>query len=554
MLFLFGTHPAVALTTLVAALFGLEGNQAAAAATGNSPPQRRDHRPRDTAGRYNPPQYVSHHARADAIKAAFQLSWDGYYKHAFPHDSLRPVSNTFFDDRNGWGASAVDALSTALVMQNFKVVDQILDYIPTINFDYTNQSVSLFETTIRYLGGLISAYDLMTGNVTGKTRDRKEVNAILDQAVHLADNLKVAFDTPSGVPDNELYFDPPRKAGSQTNSIATIGTLVLEWTRLSDITGNPLYGQLAQRAESYLLTPTPKIVGEPFPGLLGNEVRISNGQFVNSHGGWGGGDDSFYEYLIKMYLYDPTRFAHYKHRWILAADSSMRHLISHPSSRPDLTYLAMWQDANTLRFVSEHLACFAGGNFILGGLTLDMPEYTNFGLELVNSCHNTYASTATHIGPEVFSWQDDRIPFNSSSYPGQNPIPSDQAEFYSRAGFWVDSGYYILRPEVVESYYYAYRATGDTKYQEWAWDAFLAIREACKVGSGYSGVMNVNKRNGDGYTDAQETFWFAEVLKYLYLMFSDDAVWQVQADHTNQFVYNTEAHPVRIARGYERGR
>lgn len=58
--------------------------------------------------------------------------------------------------RNGWGASAVDAFSTALVMKNWGVVSQILDHIPNIDFDDTSTEVSLFETTIRYLGGLVS--------------------------------------------------------------------------------------------------------------------------------------------------------------------------------------------------------------------------------------------------------------------------------------------------------------------------------------------------------------------------------------------------------------
>lgn len=45
------------------------------------------------------PQYVVNQHRADAVKEAFQISWDGYYKHAFPHDSLRPISNGYSDDR-----------------------------------------------------------------------------------------------------------------------------------------------------------------------------------------------------------------------------------------------------------------------------------------------------------------------------------------------------------------------------------------------------------------------------------------------------------------------
>lgn len=62
--------------------------------------------------------------------------------------------------RNGWGASAVDAFSTALVMENWDVVKDILKFIPTIDFDKTSTEVSLFETTIRYLGGLLSGESL----------------------------------------------------------------------------------------------------------------------------------------------------------------------------------------------------------------------------------------------------------------------------------------------------------------------------------------------------------------------------------------------------------
>lgn len=66
-----------------------------------------------------------------------------------------------------WGASAVDALSTALIMQNREIVNQILEYIPTIDYTTTATEVSLFETTIRYLGGMISAYDLLSGPLSG---------------------------------------------------------------------------------------------------------------------------------------------------------------------------------------------------------------------------------------------------------------------------------------------------------------------------------------------------------------------------------------------------
>lgn len=455
-------------------------------------------------------------------------------------------------DRNGWGATAIDALSTAIIMEKWDVVEQILDFVPKIDFDRSNTAndISLFETTIRYLGGLISGkptrrglekknflltttgYDLLTGPFADRFKGDSRVDALLSQAKHLADNLKVAFDTPSGIPDNNLYFSPPRRAGRETNGLATTGTLVLEWTRLSDLTGDPEYAQLAQKAESYLLFPEPKDVGEPFPGLLGTHVRLSDGEFLDGNGGWGAETDSFYEYLIKMYLYDPERFGEYKDRWVKAADSSLIHLVSHPSSKPELTFLAEWR-GKELNYYGQHrksiisyafssymtltflVACFNGGNFILGGLMLLNQSYIMLGLALTDGCHATYAGTPTGIGPELFGWEDLVRTRNTSHNPGP---PVEQKEFYDRNGFWIRNGQYALRPEVIESYYYAYRATGDRRYQEWAWDAFKAINATCRVGSGYSGVTNVGAPGGGAFNNFQESFWLAETLKYSYLI------------------------------------
>lgn len=139
-----------------------------------------------------------------------------------------------------------------------------------------------------------------------------QVERLLEQAEALAIRLSFAFKTPSGIPANNLNFATNSFTDS-TNGIATIGTLVLEWTRLSDLTGKPVYADLAQKAQSYLLNPKPAS-GEPFPGMLGTNLNIRTGLFVDSYGGWGGGTDSFYEYLIKMYIYDPERFGLYKDR------------------------------------------------------------------------------------------------------------------------------------------------------------------------------------------------------------------------------------------------
>lgn len=391
--------------------------------------------------------------RRDAVVAAFQFAWDGYSTYAFPNDELQPVNNSFANSRNGWGASAVDALSTACIMGLPDIVNQIVDYVPSINWgvSYEDEVVSLFETTIRYLGGLLSGYDLLTGPLSGLASNRDNVQTLLVQAQNLANNLSYAFDTPSGVPSNNLFFGNRSTDESETNGLATIGTLVLEWTRLSDLTGDDTYAQLAQTGENFLLNPQPAS-SEPFPGLVGSNVNITTGRFVDAEGGWNGGDDSFYEYLIKMFVYDSSRFASYKDRWVTAADSTIQYLASHPSSQPELTFLADFNHT-TLIENSGHLACFDGGNFILGGLVLSEQKYVDFGLELVMSCEQTYNQTLTGIGPESFSW-------NVSA------LPANQTAFYQRAGFYITDSTYILRPEVIESFYYAYRVTGSRLYQD----------------------------------------------------------------------------------------
>ncbi|WEW54850.1 Mannosyl-oligosaccharide alpha-1,2-mannosidase 1B [Emydomyces testavorans] len=434
------------------------------------------------------------------------------------HERAEAVKEAF---RNGWGATAVDALSTAIIMEMPDVVYQILEHIATIDYSKTNTTCSLFETTIRYLGGMISAYDLLQGPFSGLVSDHTKVDVLLEQSKNLADVLKFAFSTKTGIPANELNitskstclcnsFHSSRlakanrlKNGATSNGIATIGTLVLEWTRLSDLTGDPEYGKLAQKGESYLLNPKPSS-SEPFPGLIGRGVSIDSGLFQDDFVSWGGGSDSFYEYLIKMYIYDKRRFGEYRDRWVAAAQSTMKYLKSSPSTRPDLTFVATYSNG-TYGLSAGHLTCFDGGNFLLGGQVLGRADFTEFGLKLVDGCHATYTATATKIGPEGFSWDPKNVPEN-------------QRELYEKAGFYITQSYYDLRPEVIESIYYAYRITKDPKYQQWAWDAFRAINATTRTNTGFTAITDVNAPGGGGKIDRQESFLFAEVMKYSYLI------------------------------------
>jgi hypothetical protein len=214
---------------------------------------------------------------------------------------------------------------------------------------------------------------------------------------------------------------------------------------------------------------------------------------------------------------------------------------------------------------------------LLGGLVLDRDDHITAGLQFTAAWHETYAYSATRIGPEVFRWlratcatftyddepseygncssslrkrdivkpQPTKVGSKEQAFrPGQRwldlgpdneptttltqpsgaaitptscVIPdsfSEQAELYASSGYFVDISPYNLRPEVMESYYYAYRITGDTMYQDRAWDAFVAINTTSHTSARFSAFTGVNEPDGSAeYLDRQESFLFTELMK-----------------------------------------
>ena len=101
----------------------------------------------------------------------------------------------------------------------------------------------------------------------------------------------------------------------------------------------------------------------------------------------------------------------------------------------------------------------------------------------------------------------------------------------------------LLRPETVESIFYLYRITGNKVYREWGWKIFQAFQKHTKIeGLGYSSIQNVKNAGRPGFRDKLESFFLAETLKYLYLLFSDDK----ELLPIDKWIFNTEAHPLPV--------
>ena len=129
--------------------------------------------------------------RQAAVKKAFLFSWEGYKKYAWLQDEVTPVTGGYKNGFGQRGATLVDALDTLVIMGLDNEFEHALKAVKKIDFTTAGvQRLNVFETTIRYLGGLLSAYDLSNANH----------HVLLDQATELGDMLYAAFDTPNRMP------------------------------------------------------------------------------------------------------------------------------------------------------------------------------------------------------------------------------------------------------------------------------------------------------------------------------------------------------------------
>lgn len=275
--------------------------------------------------------------------------------------------------------------------------------------------------------------------------------------------------------------------------------------------------------------------------MTGGNFSIETGELLDDYGGWTSGNDSAYEYLIKMYVYDPERYGNYSERWQMAADSTIAHLLSSPSSRPDLVMAGTFAGEQTYN-LSQQLACFIGGNFLLGATVYKNEDYQKYGLLFSEFCANGYRSVASGIGPVLYSWDVQDLTANFSN----------QTDLYNEAGFFINNNEAFgngQTPEALESWYYAYQTTQDQYWRDVAWAYLIAQNETVRAGSGFASITNVLAADGDGNRGRMASFMLAEVLKYHFMIQSPkDGIWNVQygENKTNQFVYNTEAHPFRV--------
>lgn len=358
--------------------------------------------------------------------------------------------------------------------------------------------------------------------------------------------------------------------------VSELGSLSVEFTKLSQLTGDARYYDAVQRISDFF---EEQQDDTKLPGLWPITVDMTNPARPNfTHDGsfsLGGMADSLYEYLPKQYLVlggaleQPRKMYE---KFIDVAKEKLFRRVSNPANKPLLVSgeLQIHHTTSEEKYVTkgQHLTCFAGGMVGLAAKVFDRPHELDIAEQLTEGCVWAYSSCASGIMPEIFSFAPCGAVADSQT--GSQCLYTEDKwhnavrDYYSYNGDAVyktsnrdmdklirDKGLapgflevpvksYILRPEAIESVFIMYRLTGNSAWMDKAWTMFEAIERLTRSDIGAWGLKDVTQADGGGHLDSMESFWLAETLKYFFLIFSEFDV--VDLD---EWVLNTEAHPLR---------
>eukprot|EP01117_Protostelium_nocturnum_P019222 TRINITY_DN8276_c0_g2_i1.p1 TRINITY_DN8276_c0_g2~~TRINITY_DN8276_c0_g2_i1.p1 ORF type:complete len:832 (+),score=187.80 TRINITY_DN8276_c0_g2_i1:79-2496(+) len=437
----------------------------------------------------------------EEVREMFIHTYDNYMKNAFPADELHPISCKPRDPKltprgqmdetlGNFSLTLVDSLDTLAVMGNFSEFESGMEQLYlTLDFDQ-DVTISLFETTIRVLGGLISIHlaALEHSNHLSKPYDGR----FLDLSVDLADRLIPAFKSPTGIPYSRVNL---RRGVIQHESKETCtagaGTLLLEFGTLSRLTGNQTYNEVASFAMKELYSRRSSI------NLVGNVLNVDHGTWVHTHSSIGAGADSFYEYLLKGYmLFGDEEY----YSMFYTLNSALKRYVKKGGY-----YLTsdMWGGGTVRSGMIDSLQAFWPGLLVLHG---DLEEAKDMHTKL----HTIWKQKG--FLPEAYN-----IHLNTAIQG------------------W---GGYPLRPEFAESTYFLYLATGDHFYLDVGKRIMSDLQDLMRTDCGFASIADPFTKRLE---DRLDSFFLSETLKYLFLLFDEENYYN-KGNH----IFTTEGHPLSI--------
>lgn len=419
-------------------------------------------------------------AFAAQVREEFLHAWRGYKQFAWGTDELLPQSRRGQD----WHPqtlymTAVDALDTLILMGLDDEARETREFLArNLSFD-RDIEVKNFEITIRVLGGLLSAHQL-----SGDAR-------LLALATDLGQRLLPAFGSPTGMPYMYVNLKTGKVRESNTNP-AEIGTLIVEFGTLARLTGRPEFFDKAKRALVALHERR-----DATTDLVGQGLDVESGQWTDPASHVGGAIDSYYEYLYKCErLFGDADCGA---MWTRSIAAVHRHLADTDATG------GLWYGESDMRTGRRTASTYGALHAFLPGLLAQGGDLDR-ARRLQESGLRMW--TLHGIEPEVLDYRSLQV-----VAPG-----------------------YQLRPEIAESAYILHRLTGDPRYLEMGRTFLRDLKAHCRTEAGYTTLKSVvTKEKGD----RMHSFFLAETLKYLYLLFAPQAL------DFDAVVFNTEAHPLR---------
>lgn len=440
--------------------------------------------------------------RRSEVKRVAAKAWKSYREFAWMSDELMPISAGSKNTFGGWAATLIDSLDTLWIMGMKSEFNEAVRAVATLDWaNYQGSACNVFETTIRHLGGLLAAYDLSKESV------------LLEKAVELGDLLYAGFDSPTHLPPFWLDFEKAKTGqlvADFNQPAASVTTLSMEFTRLAQLTGNHKYYDAVARVTDHLyynqnLT--------KLPGMWPMHFDLRHGVFTHDNTfTLGALSDSMYEYVLKMHLLLGGAEPKYEEMYRQAADTIIKNLLFRPMTpkNHDILFSGTLRvgDHIPLDTETQHLACFAGGMFALGGKVYGIPEHVDIGARLTHGCMWAYNTLRMGIAPDTFKllkcespegckWDEQRwLDATGKSYEVRENLPKG---FES-----VRDPSYILRPEAIESVFVLYRITGHEEYREAAWTMFENIQNATETNFGNAAIADVLARGRPQLRDSME--------------------------------------------------
>jgi mannosyl-oligosaccharide alpha-1,2-mannosidase len=403
---------------------------------------------------------------ADDVRSEFLHAWRAYRRIAWGHDELRPISaqpHEFYLQNHSFGLSIIEALDTLYVMELDDELAAAVDWLAKhLDFD-VDGDVEMFEATIRMVGGLLAGH-LATGD-----------RFLLDRARDLADRLLPAFaKSPTGVPYRFVNLRTGAVSEPVTN-LAEAGTNVLEFGTLSRLTVDPRYLAASKKAYKAVLA-----MKSPLD-LLATKLNVETGEWADPISvAPNPPADSFYEYLWGGWAL--VGDADCRDWYRLLTDAMLKHQLQRTGGLVWFRQVDYRTGAPTSHRQSE-LAAFYAELLAQGG--------------------------DRRIGQAYFdSW---------TGVLEKYVLPPEEIDYATLEA--TDPGY-ELRPEYANSAFDLWLLTRDDRYRSSGHAHFLQMKRNCRVDNGYTVLKDV-RPVPVLLGDLTPGYWFAENMKYLYLLFAD---------------------------------